>query len=456
MSGQSIAEMAREVGVSYATMWRAVREQGMGRGESDAPVGAPRSQWQRIYRALKERIATGEYPQGERLPTRASLQTEFGANPRTVRKAIDQLADEKLIAPHGAGFVVPLPRARGKTATVLLVQRGAHFSEVLPTTARMLTMVRDLETQCRRSGLRLVTHMVYYQDFDELGVQEVLGVIRRWQQGSALIGVILLTAGLSDTTCASVIASSGKARARIAVLDESGYDQVYAQFSFSRRLFWFSMATSGREGAAVARHLWERGHRAIAYLSHASQGDARGGALAREFASLGGAIVCRVIEGTDGAADAAVERRQSNEARALGALQRTRIDPPHSKEIRLLQRWMAQAVSLQTRLSSFEDAFAGIVGNTTISALVCYNDALAEQCCDRYRLRPGLRPVHIVGFDDGDDAIVGRFTSYNFNSPAYMAAITSALLQTNRDAAQRPRGPVEIPGFITERGQSPG
>jgi GntR family transcriptional repressor for pyruvate dehydrogenase complex len=62
---------------------------------------------QAIYRSLRSSIVEGHLPFGTRLPTERALASRFGAARNTVRKTMNQLADEGLIVRHvGRGTFV--------------------------------------------------------------------------------------------------------------------------------------------------------------------------------------------------------------------------------------------------------------------------------------------------------------------------------------------------------------
>ncbi|RDI76065.1 Transcriptional regulator [Gaiella occulta] len=62
-----------------------------------------------IYREVKEKIASGEFAAGERLPTQRKLSEQFGVTVMTVRQALQLLEQEELVlVRHGLGtFVAP-------------------------------------------------------------------------------------------------------------------------------------------------------------------------------------------------------------------------------------------------------------------------------------------------------------------------------------------------------------
>lgn len=74
--------------------------------------------WTSIRDTLLRDISEGHYPRGERLPTEVQLAERFGVNRHTVRRALADLAEQKIVfSKRGAGvFVrhVPTPYRIGK------------------------------------------------------------------------------------------------------------------------------------------------------------------------------------------------------------------------------------------------------------------------------------------------------------------------------------------------------
>lgn len=50
-----------------------------------------------LSRILRERITTGQYPPGRKIPSLIDLQAEFGLSSMTVRRAVAILAGEGLL-----------------------------------------------------------------------------------------------------------------------------------------------------------------------------------------------------------------------------------------------------------------------------------------------------------------------------------------------------------------------
>lgn len=78
-------------------------------GQSDEPSARLKSDSdsQAIYQSLRSSIVEGQLRTGARLPTERALASRFGAARNTVRKTMNQLADEGLIIRHvGRGTFV--------------------------------------------------------------------------------------------------------------------------------------------------------------------------------------------------------------------------------------------------------------------------------------------------------------------------------------------------------------
>lgn len=69
------------------------------RGEYERP-------WQRIAADLRAKIRSGRWQSGDRLPTMARLQVEYGVAKGTVRNALDLLRSEGLIIARGRSLYV--------------------------------------------------------------------------------------------------------------------------------------------------------------------------------------------------------------------------------------------------------------------------------------------------------------------------------------------------------------
>ncbi|MEU0359903.1 winged helix-turn-helix domain-containing protein [Streptomyces cyaneofuscatus] len=69
--------------------------------------------WRQVYALLEERIDSGVYPPGTRLPSALDLQAETGVSPVTARRVLKELREAGLayMEPGIGTFVTRLPEA---------------------------------------------------------------------------------------------------------------------------------------------------------------------------------------------------------------------------------------------------------------------------------------------------------------------------------------------------------
>jgi len=87
--------------------------------------------WRRIADVLRQEIASGVHPKGERIPSESELASRFGVNRHTVRQALSSLSRDGLVkAEQGRGTIV--------TGTTLDYPIGprTRFSEIVSDQAR--------------------------------------------------------------------------------------------------------------------------------------------------------------------------------------------------------------------------------------------------------------------------------------------------------------------------------
>ena len=61
--------------------------------------------WMQLHRQLMQRISSGVYPRGSKIPTVRELAAEAGVNPNTMQRALSQLeADGLVVTNRTAGM----------------------------------------------------------------------------------------------------------------------------------------------------------------------------------------------------------------------------------------------------------------------------------------------------------------------------------------------------------------
>lgn len=144
----------------------------------------PRAQW--VYTVLRERITSGEFTPGMRLPSHTELATEFGVAPLTVRQVLSRLEEEGIVSrQQGRGTFV---RERTVPA-VLIAEDDPDMSALLSVHVqragyRPLVAADPTEAmQLLQSGenIALVFSDVRMPD-RSAGIEFIRTVRRRWPQ----------------------------------------------------------------------------------------------------------------------------------------------------------------------------------------------------------------------------------------------------------------------------------
>jgi DNA-binding transcriptional regulator YhcF (GntR family) len=143
-------------------------------------------QSQRVYRALHDRILSGQLAPGEQLPPQAKLAEEFGVALMTIRQVLNHLQDEGLIyARHGLGTFI---KERSIPA-ILIVDDDAQIHKVLSIHVRNAGY-RSITALGPQEGLEALKNdmdiVLVFSDVrmpaKEDGIEFIKLVHRRWPE----------------------------------------------------------------------------------------------------------------------------------------------------------------------------------------------------------------------------------------------------------------------------------
>lgn len=477
-----IRDLAALAGVSYVSMWRAVRhlrERGilstnhrngtrLAAGVEISALGtvvgplvptSAHTQWQVIARRIERSLVNAVYPPGSSLPSPKELSRLMGAGATTVRRALQWLAEEGWLEVSRRSYHVAVRPASRRGGTVVVVARGDSDGRPMFQTIRSQDQFRYLEQVCARSG---VTPAVVTFGTEGRILQipkEVEGVFAA-QSGSAVsvLGIVLWTMGLhSGKAVDDITQQCLRSGHRVAILDETGDYGIGALAGGRGRVF--RLACTQRSGQLMGHYLLENGHRVVAYISpvHAigwSRQRLRG--LEDAFGlAQGGRVLACTVDGTYSSLGTAVSIESRLNTLLDGCLQ------DRSEEGQLLSRALhssRESINSAVRREAVHELLTPLVraalDDHDVTAWVAASDGFALDCMGLLRARgmavPGL--VSLAGFDDTHEAFQHGLTSYNFNAPAVLHAMLQHLLgSTNwRD---RPAGMTagEVDGFVSVR-----
>jgi GntR family transcriptional regulator len=109
------------------------------------PEGLPLPKYHRIYLVLREHLREGRYARG--LPGELALMAQFGVARVTVRRALEQLAHEGLIARE---------RGRGTRPTVAASGAGASATAPAARRAQLTGLLENLVTMGLHTSVRVL------------------------------------------------------------------------------------------------------------------------------------------------------------------------------------------------------------------------------------------------------------------------------------------------------------
>ncbi len=475
-----IRQLAAEAGVSYVSMWKAVRRladdgrivtnhrTGVRLPASVAPSRSPprgvpgpprrRSKWERIRTRIESDILSGRHPPGVTLPPLKELSRLYGTCYTTLRKALDRLVDEGWVTTVRRGYRVASNGTRGRRGTVVLLACGSSDGRPGLPTNRSQEHFRALESECARNGvtLRVVS-------CDALGntlhvPADIAPAFAGRPGGDEILGVLVWTVGMSSGESVSrVMRRCVFLQKPLAILDETGSVPVPLQSNPSVRVF--SLAASAHAGRRVGTFLLRLGHREVVFVSPVqAMGWSRNrlDGLVSAFADAGlpGGVRALIAPGgyrprPQSAAELRIEQ-------LLARLPEPRRDDDamFARAVRAARETMRGAIDAEIvhgRLIALLDRNRQARSAT---AWVAVTDGFALDCIDYLRGK-GIRvpeDISVVGFDDTHEAFRHGLTSYNFNGPAVMHAMVASVLAPDASYGRGGRtDPVEVDGFVTVR-----
>ena len=105
--------------------------------------------WVQLHQQLTQRIATGMYPRGSRMPSVRELASEAGVNPNTMQRSLSQLESEGLaVSNRTAGRMVTedaavIDAARRKMAREIISTFFAAMADLGIPRERAIALLKE-------------------------------------------------------------------------------------------------------------------------------------------------------------------------------------------------------------------------------------------------------------------------------------------------------------------------
>jgi DNA-binding LacI/PurR family transcriptional regulator len=388
-------------------------------------------------------VRAGRYQPGSVLPQAKQLAAEHGVCARTLRTALRQLTDRKVLRYDRRRLAVPASGRLRSSACLALLTPGDAQGNLRLLTTRAHEYIRALEAECSRRNMALMV-ITYDAAAGRPFSEDALAALTADRIAAPVLGSLLLAGEACPVDVIERLAAGGKP---LAVLDENGAIAAWPGWRRIPQAQLFCVAFSELAGAEVGRYLLDLGHRRVAYLSpmhSATWSRRRMAGLVRAFTSGAG----------QGAASAFTRDAPADVTQAR------RLPPGLAKRLRVVERirGLQDQVGLVLQRELIRPALLPLVGQALrrrdITAWVAANDSVALECMDLLRSRHVAVPgeVSVVGFDNSLPAFHQGLTSYAFNEAALMHAMVEHVLGSR--PPRRPRAgspPVEIEGFVVAR-----
>jgi hypothetical protein len=220
--------------------------------------------WQSVARRIEEDMLCGVFGSESALPSLKEMHGHYGANYRTLRKAVDDLVAQRLLIRHGRALRIARHARRPGGHEVLVVLPGINEDLTLDyLDARHLRVV---EESCRaahvqplfvrydeRAGsYRYVLH-ARGTEWGERATDNLLGSV--W--------IVLYESHVNDDCCTRMLAHGRP----VAVFDAIGSLNYPPYFLDNRRVKFFCNPDMARPSEVATQHLLHLGHRHIGFFS---------------------------------------------------------------------------------------------------------------------------------------------------------------------------------------------
>jgi DNA-binding transcriptional regulator YhcF (GntR family)/DNA-binding LacI/PurR family transcriptional regulator len=471
----AIAVLARQAGVSYVTMWRAVQEFSR-HGTIATVAGAPTRiissrilplpvegpaaretsgalpKWMQVYQQLNRMIVEEGLPYGGALPSTKELAGRHGVSRPTVLKALRAMGREGWVVAHGRGYRMKRTTLHQGPATLVLFTRALKEGTLL--TEKANDGLRILQDECARRGI-LVRNRQYVQTGASLVPLGGAAYPRfAAAERQAILGFMVWTMGLEALDLDKLLDGLHQAGRPVVVLDESGEYLERPGRSRLPRLRCFSLSYPPTAGRAMGRYLLQSGHRRVAYVMRqppARWNDNRLRGLREAFDRTGDPHAVHVVP--FGAPDHAVDFEAN--FRAIRSVTATRgVNADHLQAFMNAIRRLEDPLQVETNnaLTSVRVAQAcrAAQADRRITAWVGENDVVAAACLDALAASR-RKACRVVGFDDSRAALERSLTSYNFGMGRLVRTMVAAIVDPSVAPAAKLGRPMEIEGTVVVR-----
>lgn len=460
----TIAQCAREAGVSKATMSKAVAllvEQGVlraspGRGLTVSEVNTLpaahhpdanrdldcRAAWERVRDALLDDMVTGVLSPGAVLPPCKELCRRYDTGYATLRRALGGIP---LLHRTGRRYRVGTPHGSAASLPIIAVAESDSIARMATHSPRAQQFWQSLERECHER--RVAFELRDARSFT--------------RKSGRAAGYLLLTQGLTDDRIRRAVKQT---RLPLAMYDEAGRSLSALVPAPGGKVAIFAHTDNRRSGSTIAQYLLGMGHRHIACIRRAPGvrwSDERVGGIQEAFAQVGlqSGVTTVVVE----------ERGMWEQYTSL--LPRSGATPPCNATARKMLSCLTPAQrrampDLERRILfsmfTYEEhrlllpVFERLRATPSITAWVGVHDRLALSALAfvQREYPSSRRRPSVIGFDNTLAAFTNGLTSYDYNATAVASAMVRYVLGDPVFALDKRRHRYTVGGTLVVRGSS--
>jgi len=368
---------------------------------------------------------------------------------RSTSRALRQLTAEGLLSRSRRRLRVAVWASRPRSSLVLIA-RGDEREQIGGVTPRSYTMLRELESACRRRGLCLeIVPFTYTHEsrfFRRLAALEQRGTVLGFH-----VWTVGIESGNSVGQARRIVERLAAYGRPLAVLREAGTTFPLREWTSGVPAALWSVAASSRDGELMGRFLLSCGYRSVTIVAEDHDrhiGDLRIEGITRAYRAAGltqAVAVARLRTGL-------MAGRTAEQAEEGARRNSRRLPADVIAFMRNLSGLSTTALREAGVEGGYRRSYSQLLKTHGQGVWVCTTDPLALGAL-RFLSEARIhvpRVLSIAGFDDSPSAFLRGLTSYNFSTQDVVTMMVNHVLAP-RLTPQPPSGEICLEGFVGER-----
>lgn len=484
-----IRSLAKSAGVSFVTMWKALKyledkgnilsdPQGNRTFSKAANESAPQkpspqpqllddctptSSRHHVTEKLYKDIVTGRFAGSERLPSYKELQLQYNVSFATLKKSLTSLVEQKIIEQCANGYIIPSLTGNTGHARIVAIGCGLEDGKIWMDYQDKYYF-RVLESECIRMNIQLDL-IVYYRNLGKLHFVHTASGKEYDLNDRTILGYILIVANL-DNAPEEVLERLAGLKRNVAVLDVVGGWKIPRCARDNSLIQFFTATASVLPSKRVAQYLLGKGHRKVAFFSpfhRALWSQQRLNTISEMFsrADIVDGVVPFVYNKYAYQWDYLKNHLHQEELLSLVKhYNQWRNQTPNTSlkkfshigysMVKYITQWNCASGEIYEKM---QPLFDKALQDKSITAWVMANDFAATIAIDYLKERNVRVPddLSMISFDNTLDAMEYQLTSYDFNNHGTITLILRSILAPHTVKPRRKGVCIEVDGTLVIR-----